>query len=213
MLPNFFRVFRPFRGSLLSPRENEMHRQPLLKMLERYASHYPNEATVVRQITNLVKNSPDCFDRTCRPGHITGSAWVLSHDRTHCLLVHHRKLNRWLQPGGHADGQTDIEAVALREAQEESGLQKLDLQHTGGALVPLDIDVHVIPARLDATTKSIVEDAHKHHDIRFLFVAAEGQELVLSEESHDLRWFSRKELLDITQEESVLRMQRKAGPS
>ena len=189
-----------------------MHRQPLLKLLEEYASHYPDEAAVVRQITSLVNNFPDCFDRTCRPGHITGSAWVLSHDRTHCLLVHHRKLNRWLQPGGHADGQTDIEAVARREAQEESGLKHLEIELTGGALLPLDLDVHTIPARLDAAG-NIVEDAHEHHDIRFLFVAAADQELVLSEESHDLRWFSCQELLNITDEESVLRMQRKAGPS
>ncbi len=189
-----------------------MHRQPLLKMLDRYALQFPDEMGTVEQIANLVNRSPDCFERSCRPGHVTGSAWVLSHDHSQCLLVHHRKLNRWLQPGGHADGQTDIEAVALREAQEESGLQQLALQQTGGALVPLDIDVHVIPARVDAATGKLIEDAHEHHDIRFLFLAAEGQELVLSEESHALRWFSYKELLNITNEESVLRMQRKAGP-
>ncbi len=189
-----------------------MHRQPLLELLARYTSHYPGEASVVRQITDLVNGSPDCFERTCRPGHITGSAWVLSHDRKHCLLVHHRKLNRWLQPGGHADGQTDIEAVALGEAQEESGLQHLEIQRTEGALVPLDVDVHIIPARLDTATNNLLEDAHEHHDIRFLFVAEEGQKLMLSEESHALRWFSHEELLNITDEESVLRMQRKAGP-
>ncbi|NOZ39764.1 MAG: NUDIX hydrolase [Planctomycetes bacterium] len=189
-----------------------MHRQSLLKMLQRYASQYPDEVSVVQQITSLVDSAPDCFERTCRPGHITGSAWILSHDRTRCLLVHHRKLNRWLQPGGHADGQADIEAVALREAQEESGLQHLDFQHVDGILVPLDIDVHVIPARHEKTTQTVLEDAHEHHDIRFLFVAPAGQELVLSDESHDVRWFSREELRNITDEESVLRMQRKAGP-
>jgi len=180
-------------------------------MLERYALQSPDELDVVRQITSLVNRCPDCFQRTCRPGHITGSAWVLSHDRKRCLLVHHRKLNRWLQPGGHADGQANIEAVALREAQEESGLQHLDLQHSDGALVPLDIDVHTIPTRFDSTG-NVVENAHQHHDIRFLFLAAADQKLILSEESHDLRWFTHKELLNLTNEESVLRMQRKAGP-
>jgi len=194
-----------------------MHRQPLLKMLERYAAEYPSELGAVIQVTNLVNSAPDCFQRSCCPGHITGSAWVLSHDRTQCLLVHHRKLNRWLQPGGHADGQNDIAAVALREAQEESGLQHLEIQYrdeipyNDRALVPLDIDVHQIPARLDAE-KNVLEDAHEHHDIRFLVLAAAGQQLVLSEESHDLRWFSRQELLNITDEESVLRLMRKAGP-
>ncbi len=195
-----------------------MHRQPLLKMLERYVAQHPDEAAVARQITDLVGSSPDCFERTCRPGHITGSAWILSHDRTQCLLVHHRKLQRWLQPGGHADGQTDIAAVALREAQEESGLQQLELQQQGKTLTPLDIDVHLIPARYDPasedlTSEKLLEEAHHHHhDIRFLFIAAKGQKLVLSPESNDLRWFSREALLDITNEKSVLRMQHKAGP-
>lgn len=192
-----------------------MHRQPLLQMLERYAAQYLNEASVARQIESLVNASPDCFERTCRPGHITGSAWVLSHDRQHILLLHHRKLNRWLQPGGHADGQTEIEAVALREAQEESGLQRLKLQQTDETLtpsdlVPFDIDVHIIPARHD-TDGNMTEDAHEHHDVRFLFVADEGQELILSEESHDLRWFTADEIQAQTNEESILRMLRKAS--
>lgn len=188
-----------------------MHRQPLLKMLDRYLSAYADEAEVVAQIAQLVTTSPTCFERTCRPGHITGSAWVLSHDHTQCLLLHHRKLNRWLQPGGHADGDNDVAAVALREAQEESGLKQLELQQTDGQLVPLDLDVHVIPARY-AADGQLVEDAHEHHDVRFLLIAAAGQSLSLSDESHDLRWFSRQEVLNLTDEESVLRMMRKAGP-
>ena len=188
-----------------------MHREPLLKMLDRYAAKYPEEREVVSQITNLVTSHADCFERTCRPGHVTGSAWVLSHDRSQCLLVHHRKLGRWLQPGGHADGQSDIGAVALREAQEESGLVRLELQELDVELRPLDIDVHEIPARLDAAGNTI-EDAHEHRDIRFLLLAEPDQPLVLSEESHDLRWFTRQECLNITDEPSVLRMLRKAGP-
>ncbi len=188
-----------------------MHRRPLLGMLEHYTTHYPGEVETVQRIERLVHTSADCFKRTCRPGHITGSAWVLSHDRRHCLLVHHRKLNRWLQPGGHADGQADIAEVALREVREESGLQDLELVGSEEHLMPLDIDVHCIPARTD-TSGHVVEDAHEHHDIRFLVVAAAGQKLILSDESHDLRWFTHDEVLEATDEESVLRMLRKAGP-
>ncbi len=188
-----------------------MQRQPLLDMLQRYLQQHRDEAGVVAQIQQLVANSPDCFKRNCRPGHVTGSGWVLSHDRSRCLLVHHRKLNRWLQPGGHADGQSDLANVALREVREESGLTKLELPLSQGELVPLDIDVHVIPARSDTSGK-VIEDAHEHHDIRFLIVAAKGQELVVSDESNDVRWFSHDELLEVTDEESVLRMLRKAGP-
>ncbi|MCG8450316.1 MAG: NUDIX hydrolase [Pirellulales bacterium] len=188
-----------------------MHRQPLLRMLRRYSLRYPEEAAVVARINSLVESAPDCFQRTCRPGHITGSAWVLSHDRSRCLLVHHRKLDRWLQPGGHADGQNQIEQVALREVREESGLNQLALVNEDEQLVPLDVDIHLIPDRLDAAG-NLLEDTHQHHDIRFLVIADSNQELVLSDESHDLRWFCREELLEVTREESVLRMMRKAGP-
>jgi len=188
-----------------------MHRQPLLDMLQRYLRQHRDEAGVVAQIRQLVANSVDCFERTCRPGHVTGSGWVLSHDRSRCLLVHHRKLNRWLQPGGHADGQNDLADVALREVCEESGLVELELPKSLGKIVPLDIDVHIIPARTDKSGK-VIEDAHEHHDIRFLILAAKGQELAVSDESNDVRWFSHDELLEVTDEESVLRMLRKAGP-
>ena len=180
-------------------------------MLKQYSAKYPEESLVVEKINDLVTSYPDCFERTCHPGHITGSAWVLSQDRTQCLLVHHRKLDRWLQPGGHADGQSDVEKVALREAQEESGLTGLELQIDGPDVLPLDIDIHRIPARQD-TAGNIVEESHEHHDIRFLFVSTRVQALVLSEESHDLRWFSHQEVMNVTSEESVLRMLRKAGP-
>jgi 8-oxo-dGTP pyrophosphatase MutT (NUDIX family) len=183
-----------------------MHRQPLLTMLKRYTERYPDEADVAQRIERLVVDHADCFERTCRPGHITGSAWVLSHDRSESLLLHHGKLHRWLQPGGHADGQTDVAQVALREAQEETGLVDLQL-----STEPLDIDVHAIPARVDRDGNQ-TEDAHEHHDIRFLLIAAANQEPILSDESHAVRWFSRKQLLEVTDEESVLRMLRKAGP-
>ena len=188
-----------------------MHRQPLLDMLDRYIAAYPGEEQMATRIRDLVTQHADCFERTCRPGHITGSAWILSHDRQRCLLVHHRKLDRWLQPGGHADGQADVAQVALREAEEETGLTDLQLVPNADGLLPLDVDVHLIPARIDSEGNQI-DSAHEHHDIRFLLIAADGQKTLASDESHDVRWFTRAELLDITHEESVLRMQRKAGP-
>ncbi len=187
-----------------------MHRRPLLELLDRYIVRYPEESEVVARIRLLVLTHSDCFERTCRPGHITGSAWVLSHDRKLCLLVHHAKLDRWLQPGGHADGETEIAEVALREVREETGLVRLALPTTDGLLVPLDLDVHIIPARIK--NGELIDDAHEHHDIRFLVVSEPDQQIALSEESHDLGWFTHAEVLAITDEESVLRMLRKAGP-
>jgi len=182
-----------------------MHRRPLLDMLARYRVAFPAEADVVDRMCALVERHADCFLRTCRPGHITGAAWILSADRRRCLLTHHRKLDRWLQMGGHADGQWQVEEVALREAREESGMTRFDLVSIDGMLMPLDVDVHQIPARHDPSGQ-LVEDAHEHHDVRFLLIAHARQETCCSDESHEIGWFTPDEIEELTDEESVLRM-------
>jgi 8-oxo-dGTP pyrophosphatase MutT (NUDIX family) len=186
-----------------------MHRRPLLDMLSAYRQIYPVEADVVDRMCELVQIHANCFDRTCRPGHITGAAWILSADRRRALLTHHRKLDRWLQLGGHADGQWQVEQVALREAREESGMKAFDFIPIAGALLPFDLDIHDIPARYDAAGQ-MIEDAHEHHDVRFLLIAQPGQLIQVSDESHDVAWFTADEVLDLTTDESVLRMLRKA---
>lgn len=186
-----------------------MYRYYLLRTLERYVALYPSEEPAVAQIARLVEGHADCFERTCRPGHITGAAWVVSADHRRVALVHHRKLGRWLQPGGHADGDGDVAGVAWKEATEETGLTRLRLISTGGTLVPLDVDVHEIPPRFDQAG-ALVEDAHQHHDIRFLFVTSE-QSLTTSHESHDVRWFDADGVRTLTSEPSVLRLLEKAG--
>ena len=187
-----------------------MHRRDLLDMLDRYEQRYPNERDVAARIRALVAEHPDCFNRTCRPGHVTASAWVTTERRDRVLLVHHRKLDRWLQPGGHADGQSDVPAAALREAAEETGLPRLRLSNESGSATPLDLDIHIIPARYDAAG-ALLEDAHEHHDVRFLVIAEGDLTPQVSDESHAVRWFTADELHAATDEESVLRMWRKAS--
>lgn len=184
-----------------------MHREPLLTLLARYRDVHAGDAAeiaVVNRVEALVREHTDCLLRTCLPGHITASAWIVSHDRQQFLLTHHKKLNRWLQLGGHVDGEVDVQNAALREAREESGLDAFQLFQAGGALVPLDVDIHGIPAH-----KS--EPAHDHHDIRFLLIAPRDAEVVVSEESHALRWFPRTELASVVTEPSMLRMAAKAA--
>jgi 8-oxo-dGTP pyrophosphatase MutT (NUDIX family) len=185
-----------------------MHRRPLLEILARYRRAFPGESPVVDRICALVESHRDCFQRNCRPGHITGAAWILSPNRRRCLLAHHRKLERWLQLGGHADGQWSIENVALREAREESGLAAFEILPIGGEFLPLDVDVHVIPPRFNAHGQ-MIEDAHEHHDIRFLLVAKSEDDIRTSDESHEVAWFTPDEIIALTHEESVLRMLRK----
>lgn len=129
----------------------------------------------------------DPFDRGIAEGHLTGSALVVSATGDRVLLLHHRKLQRWLQPGGHADpGETAGEDVALREALEETGIEGLTLHPE--APRPLDVDVHAIPARG-------TEPAHEHLDLRYLVVAPARASLTLkADESNDLRWFGWSEL-------------------
>ncbi|HET7747611.1 MAG TPA: NUDIX hydrolase [Vicinamibacteria bacterium] len=145
------------------------------------------EARHLRHIRAFVERHRDPFDRTIAEGHLTGSAFVLSPDGSRVLLLHHRKLERWLQPGGHADpGETRGEDVALREAREETAIDGLALHP--GAPRPLDVDVHRIPARGS-------EPAHDHLDLRYLVTAPPEAALSWREdESRDLRWFPWVEL-------------------
>ena len=197
---------RPLENRPLSaPGINEAgqpDREALLRVLDQYQSRYPAEEDTVARIRDLVAGRPDCFDRTCMPGHITGSAWILSPDRSRYLLTRHRIFDRWLQLGGHADGCSRPHLVALREAEEESGLAGFGLFRDTETFIPLDVDIHAIAARPDMP-------AHAHYDLRYLLAAAAEQPLEISDESHDLRWFTREELLEIVHEESVLRMLRK----
>lgn len=109
---------------------------------------------------------PDCGSRHhYDPGHFTASAFVLDPSRTALLLIHHSKLHRWLQPGGHVDpDDPDLLAAARREVAEEVGLTDLEVC----APQPFDVDVHVIPAR-PARPGRAGEPEHRHFDVRFLF--------------------------------------------
>ena len=180
----------------------DMHRNALLDSLERYLARHPEDQLRTDPIRQFVRAHADCFERSNLEGHITASAWILSNDRKHFLMTLHNKLDRWLQLGGHADGDPDTARVALREAREESGMQDFAFFPSDGAQLPLDIDVHVIPER-----KS--EPAHLHHDIRYLLVAGPHQELRISDESAALRWFASEDAERILDEESTLRMARR----
>src|SRR5512139_870215 len=142
------------------------HRSPLADALTRHVPADAEEARDRAAIAAFVARHERPFDRAILEAHLTGSAITVSHDGARVLLLHHRKLDRWLQPGGHGDpGETAGEEVALREALEESGLRGLRLHPS--APRPLDVDVHDIPARGS-------EPAHEHLDLRYLVVAPEG---------------------------------------
>jgi 8-oxo-dGTP pyrophosphatase MutT (NUDIX family) len=180
-------------------------RADLIELLEHYAKRHPEELATAHRILALVESEPRCFLRDCYPGHITASAWIVSRESRAVLLTHHRKLDRWLQLGGHTDGEPDALRAAIREAQEESGIAELVPLPRGGESRILDLDVHEIPARKD-------EPAHQHHDIRFLLEASEHAPLArLEAESVALRWFPSTGIEVRFPEESLARMARKAA--
>ncbi len=149
----------------------------LLAQLRDFASRHPEEVPLVDRFVALASDGRDALVRTHRPGHFTASAVVLSPDSERVLLTHHRKLDIWIQLGGHADGNADLLDAALREASEESGLSEIELASPRIA----DLDIHGIPEHGS-------ESAHDHYDVRFAFTADPGQKLVVSDESHDLAW-------------------------
>lgn len=141
---------------------------------------HPERRAVAEEIYAFVAAHADCFCRTQKLGHITGSAWLLNPAGDKALLTLHHNLQRWMQLGGHSDGDPDTLAVALREATEESGIE---------GIVPvspdiMDVDIHRIP---DRPAKN--EPAHWHYDIRFL-MRAPHEHYRISPESDDLAWWS-----------------------
>lgn len=168
----------------------------------RYETRFPQEIEadpgLIAHFVALLNEGESAFSRARLAGHFTGSAWLVSADGARVLLTHHRKLDRWLQLGGHADGDTDLARVALREAEEESGLAGLTVEPD-----IFDLDRHWIPERGDVP-------GHWHYDVRYVVRATASEAFVVSEESHALAWRAIADLpnapgLDL----SIARMARK----
>ena len=157
-------------------------RTALLRLLSAFSVASAADTELTADFVAFVREHGDCFERSLAIGHVTGSAWLVSGDHQRVLLTHHRKLDRWLQPGGHADGDPDIVAVALREAEEESGLT--DLHITPNIF---DLDRHWIPPRG-------AEAGHWHYDVRFIVRALGSEVFAVSAESHALAW---REIVEI----------------
>lgn len=170
------------------------------------AAHHPSdekEAADLAQMAGFAVSLKEPFSREQWPAHFTGSAVVVTPDGQRVCLVLHAKLKRWLQPGGHADASDggSMEATALREAREETGCE---VSLHPAAARPLDVDVHVIPARK-------TEPEHRHLDVRYLVVAQNPEALAHDpHESHGAQWLTWDEALARADEAPLRRMLEKA---
>ena len=177
----------------LSPRQTQV-----LDVLRRIQPQAGIDPAQVRLFSDFVRAEPACCERTLTIGHLTGSAWLVDRSGGRVLLTHHRKLGRWLQLGGHADGDPDLAAVALREAEEESGLSGLIVEPA-----IFDLDRHRIPARG-------AEPEHWHYDVRFVVRTSVDEDFTASAESLALAWVDIAWLLaDPSCEASIARMARR----
>jgi 8-oxo-dGTP pyrophosphatase MutT (NUDIX family) len=144
-----------------------------------FADHgrrWPGEAEIAGQFLALLGDAENPFVRERLAGHFTASAWLVDRSGQRILLTHHRKLGLWLQLGGHADGDRDLARVALREAEEESGLAGLRVEPA-----IFDLDRHRIPEYKGVP-------AHWHYDVRYVVHAGGDEAFVVSDESHALAW-------------------------
>ncbi len=172
--------------------------QQVLNLLNQYVESEPENQYSTELLKTFAASNENCCERTLTVGHFTGSCWLVSNDGERVLLTHHKKLERWLQLGGHADGDSDLAQVALREAEEESGLVNLTVEPD-----IFDLERHAIPTRG-------AEPEHYHHDVRFLVRAHGSEKFIVGDESHALAWRNIRELVDdVEAEESIRRMARK----
>ncbi|MFK8910002.1 NUDIX hydrolase [Streptomyces sp. YS-3] len=152
---------------------------------------YEDQPELRRTYLDHLSAHPDGMWKACEAGHLTASALVMAPERGQVLLTLHRKLNMWLQMGGHCEPQdVSLTAAALREATEESGVAGLTLLPGG----PVRLDRHPIPS-----------PCNWHLDVQYAALAPAGAVEAISDESLDLRWFGYDEVARVA-DESVVRL-------
>jgi len=171
--------------------------QDITSLFDTYLLRFPDEYESTKLFSEYLMATPQSqlFARENFGGHITTSAFIINPDYKEMLLLKHKSLGRWLQPGGHVEADASLLLSALREAVEETGIPQAQLQNIPvftNDEVPFDIDSHYIPANPKKQ-----EDGHYHHDLRYIFVyTGDGAIDYNEDESTGLKWVEFAELAD-----------------
>jgi 8-oxo-dGTP pyrophosphatase MutT (NUDIX family) len=168
-----------------------MPTDPLISLLENYKPYDEMERLHVLQVQQFLRESHNVYDRANLLGHVVADAWIVNPARTHVVLVEHGMDKKWMAPGGHCDGNPDVCAAAVREAEEETGLTNLKPLLNGGIY---DVNVGIVPAR---EKEWGIEPPHLHFDICFAFEAPDNAPLIISHESDGLKWVALDELKNL----------------
>ena len=174
-----------------------MHRLELLGLLKKYKPRFMDESGYVARAVEYIENNEDVFYRELHPAHVTGSAWVVNPSRDKVLMLHHKKLDQWFQPGGHADGESDVLGVALKETHEETGIDASHIKLVHPEI--FDVDIHSIPPHGN-------DPAHEHIDVRFLLEVDDTIPVPGNDESHQVLWVDLFELSRYNRNRSTYRM-------
>jgi len=174
-----------------------MHRQELLTLLKDYQTRFMDELAFVNRSIDFVEQNTEVFFRELHPAHVTGSAWVVNPERSKVLMMHHKKLNQWFQPGGHADGDADIIRVALKETAEETGIEAEHIKLVDSNI--FDVDIHTIAPYGN-------DPRHEHIDIRFLLEIDDSIAVPGNDESHEILWIDLLAVSHYNRNRSTYRM-------
>lgn len=173
-----------------------MNKKTLLKEIGLFDSTFTEEIKFKHQVIDFLNQHDDFYQRTNLQGQVTGSAWIISPNCKQVLLIHHKKLNIWVQPGGHADAtDTSLFETAQREAIEECCVKIIDSKTE-----IFDLDIHEIPTKNDIPK-------HLHYDFRYCFVAEPSSKLDIDKtEINDAQWIDVAQLASENTSQSIRRM-------
>lgn len=166
----------------------------IYSQIEKYCPFNEQEQQDKLRILHFLKNNPDAFERSNMCAHMTASAWVINRDASKVLMVYHKLYDSWSWTGGHADGERDMLTLAIREVQEETGVQKVrPVTEDIYSLEVLTVDGHV--------KRGEYVSSHLHMNVTYLLMADEHETLrICEDENSGVAWFSLEDALKASTE-------------